>query len=154
MYQHMQLFFFLSHRNSNSNFFCAPNFETTVQVNMEKKNYQSKRAGYFLLLFFLAASFIQAQSKRVNTPVNSEEIKIVTDSLHGKLDIEFECMHPVNDLLILMTDSLGEPVFIECQRMYSGKYRHSVDLRKCPRGNYNVKVIRDNSRIDRKIVVK
>ncbi len=110
------------------------------------------RSVYFTIAFVLVAGCFYAQPVLAKE-IKGEDVRIFNDSILNKLEIEFDCVVPINDLLVLITDSSGNTVFLECQRMFSGKYKHTVDFNKCARGSYDIKIIRDNLRMNRRIEI-
>jgi hypothetical protein len=98
----------------------------------------------FVFLFVTENSYAQATDALNNVTIQSN------NSGH-KLDINFNAGQVVQNLLVIVSDSLGETVFLDNQYRFKGNYIKSVDLSNSPKGEYSVKVISDNEKINKKI---
>jgi len=100
----------------------------------------------FLLIVF--PFFSQAQTAKV------AEMKIQTDSIHQKIDIDFTTSNVIYNLLVHLNDSTGQTIYLDNQYLFSGHYKKSIDLKKQGKGTYFLEVIKDNEHLNKKIVLK
>ena len=81
----------------------------------------------------------------------ASDLKIVNDSINHKVDIEFTSDKEISNLLILITDSLGNTMFLDNQYRFKGYYKQIVDLKEAKKGNYFLKIIKDDEQINKKL---
>lgn len=104
------------------------------------------------LLFFSLTFTLNAQTEL--SPATNSDIKIVTDNIHRKVDIEFNSDKEISNLLVMISDSLGRTVFLDDQYRFKGKYKQSVELKEEGKGNYFVQIIKDNERFKKSIKIE
>lgn len=104
-----------------------------------------------IILFALTGGSGFAQNGMARDDNGAEEVLIKTDSLTRKIEIQFECDQPVNNLLVMVNDSIGQTVFLETKYGFQGAYKHTVNLQPSGKGRYYLKIIKDEIRISRVI---
>lgn len=102
-----------------------------------------------IVLFFLTFNLKAQTSVKVPT-----EIKAVSNSATGKLDVEFKNDIEVNNLLVIVTDSLGNTIFLENLYRFNGPYKKSIELTDKGKGSFTLHIIKDEERINRKLSLK
>jgi hypothetical protein len=102
--------------------------------------------------FGLLSSFLSAQN--AGSSKIKDDVKVINDHLANKVDIEFSSDKEIYNLLVLITDSLGQTYFLDNRYRFKGNYKHSVDFKDYHKGVYSVKIIGDDDKIDKKINVK
>jgi hypothetical protein len=104
-------------------------------------------AGIFLALCTSYCAHSQTKDAyRPGNPVNIENT-----NADRKLDIHFNSDAVIENLLVIVSDSTGQTVFLDNQYRFKGIYARSIDLSGSPKGEYSVKVIRDDDKINKKI---
>jgi hypothetical protein len=107
----------------------------------------------FLMAFLLfGVNHMNAQS---GSNLDSQSnISVQNDNSNHKVTINFSCDQPIENLLVIVCDSIGQTVFLDTQYRFKGQYNRSVDLTDSPKGHYLVKIIRDEEKINRKITMQ
>jgi hypothetical protein len=82
------------------------------------------------------------------------EPKVIVDSVHRSIAIDFSRPNMVYNLLIHINDSTGTTIFLENQYRFKGHYNRSIDMQKPGKGTYFLEVIEDNKHTNKKIVLK
>jgi hypothetical protein len=106
----------------------------------------------FLFSLLISTSFLSAQT--AITSKIKKDVKVESDDLNKKVNIEFGTENEVYNLLVLITDSSGQTVFLDNRYHFKGDYKHTVDFKDYHKGEYSVKIIGDEEKIDKKIDVK
>jgi hypothetical protein len=100
-----------------------------------------------LFIFLVTTENLYAQA----TSDALSNVTIQNNNEAHKLDINFNAGQVIQNLLVIVSDSLGETVFLDNQYRFKGNYVKSVDLSNSPKGEYSVKVISDDEKINKKI---
>lgn len=82
------------------------------------------------------------------------EVKSVPDKVKGKLDVEFRNDKQVDNLLVILTDSAGQTVFLENLYRYKGLYKKNIELPYQGKGFVTLHINKDEERIIRKLSLK
>lgn len=104
-----------------------------------------------LILNLLITGSLACQTVGVKLPT---EIKAIPDKVNGRLDIEFKNDKQVDNLLVLVTDSAGQTVFLENLYRYKGLYKKNIELPYGGRGFVTLHINKDEERIIRKLSLK
>lgn len=97
-------------------------------------------------LLFSGSSRLLAQSVVKGT-------EIVHDSLTHHIRVEFGSDKEITNVLVLITDSLGNTLYLDNQYFFKGQYKHHFDMAGAGKGAYTVQVIKDGERIRKKIII-
>lgn len=93
---------------------------------------------------------LNAQVPRVETNTG---LKVDVDSIHHKVKVEFSAGKPVYNLLVLVTDSSGNTVFLDNQYQFKGEYRRDIDINAGKKQKYVLQIIRDDDRFTKEIII-
>ncbi|HEX8515980.1 MAG TPA: hypothetical protein VF868_07255 [Bacteroidia bacterium] len=105
-----------------------------------------------LLLFTAITSLTKAQ---VTTPVTIDKgVSILGNDALQKIDITLNSEKEISNLLVLVTDKDGQTIFLENLYRFKGDYKNSVDLKEVGKGQYSVKVVRDENIINQEIIIR
>ena len=113
----------------------------------------TKKYSVFLLTVILSIA-LKSNAQTVSSPKNIDDVEVVNDKLNNKMNIEFSANKEIYNLLVLITDSIGQTVFLDNRYRFKGDYKHSIDFKEYNRGQYLVQIIGDNQKINKKIDVK
>lgn len=102
-----------------------------------------------IILFLLAINLKAQTGMKIPT-----EIKAVPNSVTNKLDVEFQNEEQVDNLLVIVTDSSGQTIFLENLYRFKGAYKKSIELSEGGKGSFSLQVIKDAERIYKKLLVK
>jgi hypothetical protein len=117
----------------------------------QKSCYTGKK--FFLILLFIGiVPVLNAQTQAPSKLKN--DLKIETDGLNKKVDIAFGTEKEIYNLLVIVTDSLGQTVFLDNKYKFKGDYKHSIDFKEYKKGSYSVKIIADDEKVMKKIDVR
>lgn len=106
----------------------------------------------FMFSFLLLLNpVLHAQS---TSPSKINEVKLESDPLNKKLNIAFSTEKEIHNLLVVITDSTGQTVFLDNRYRFKGNYKHSVDFKEYHKGWYLVQIIGDDEKINKKVDVK
>lgn len=109
------------------------------------------------IIFFFPVLFpvtlISPLNAQVSCVEGNPEVKVEVDSIHRKVNVEFSADKPIYNLLVLMTDSSGNTVFLDNQYQFKGKYRHNIDFAPGKKEKYFLQIIRDNDRFIKEIII-
>lgn len=81
----------------------------------------------------------------------ASDLKIVNDSIHHKVEIGFTADKEISNLLVSITDSLGNTMFLDNQYRFKGYYKQVIDLKEAGKGSYFLKIIKDDEQISKKL---
>ncbi len=109
---------------------------------------------FLLLLIVILFIALKSNAQTVSSPKNIDEVEVVSDELNNKMNIEFSTEKEIYNLLVLITDSLGQTVFLDNRYRFKGDYKHSIDFKNYNKGPYSIKIIGDNEKIIKKVDVK
>lgn len=104
---------------------------------------------FAIVLFFLAFNLNGQTAVKIST-----EIKAIPNAVTGKLDVEFKNDTQVDNLLVIVTDSLGQTIFLENLYRFNGLYKKSIELSNRGKGSFTLHVIKDEERINKKLSLK
>jgi hypothetical protein len=122
-------------------------------MNNDYRNYffqKTKRTLLFSAFCFTSALCAQT----VATPKIKGEIKIINNHQANKVNITFQSEKEIYNLLVLITDSLGQTIFLDNRYRFKGDYNHNVDFKEYKKGEYTVKIIGDEEKFTKKIDVR
>ncbi|MCD6020110.1 MAG: hypothetical protein K0S53_3231 [Bacteroidetes bacterium] len=102
-----------------------------------------------VILFFLAFNLKAQTGMKIPT-----DVKANPNSATGKLDVEFKNEKQVDNLLVIVTDSLGRTIFLENLYRFKGPYKKSIELSEGGKGSFSLQVIKDAERIHKKLSIK
>jgi len=115
-------------------------------------NFQLFGIRNFILLIFLAFLFFpirfNAQNSAKNLPTT---VNVLTDANNNKVEIDFKNDREVQNLLVIITDSIGHTVFLQNLYRFKGPYKKSVDLKEAGKGRYTLMIIKDEEKIYKQI---
>lgn len=86
--------------------------------------------------------------------IRNTDIKIVNDSSNNRVEIEFKADKKVNNLLVLITDSIGHTFFLDNKYNFKGPYKRAVDFKMLGKGKYFLKVIRDEDKYYKQFTIQ
>jgi hypothetical protein len=121
-------------------------------MEMKKSYTLSIRFFYYSIILLCSLFKVTAQTalqKKINT-----DIKITKEDINQRIDIEIKSNKTIDNLLIVITNTSGETVFLDNKYRFDGDYKHSVDLNTLPKGKYLVKINKNNERFEKKILLK
>lgn len=101
-------------------------------------------------LLAMAGSFM-GQTAGIKLPT---EVKIVSDKVKGRLDVEFKNESQVDNLLVILTDSAGQTVFLENLYRFKGLYKKNIELPYKGKSFVTLHINKDEERIIRKLSLK
>ena len=106
-----------------------------------------------LLLSFIviASCSITINAQTVPSKSTGSDLKIMNDSINHKVDIEFTVDKEISNLLVLVSDSLGNTLFLDNQYRFKGNYKHTLDFKERGKKWYSLKIIKDEEQISKKI---
>lgn len=111
---------------------------------------KKKRATLFSILCFTSTIYAQG----VAEPKIKEDVKIVNDRMANNVNIAFKAEKEIYNLLVLITDSLGQTIFLDNRYRFNGDYNQSIDFKNYKKGQYTIKIIGDDDKITKKIDVR
>jgi hypothetical protein len=80
------------------------------------------------------------------------EYRISDDPLKNKMNIDFEIVQPVYNLLVIVHDSTGKTIFLENRYRFTGKYQREVEL--INKGTFFLQIVRDEERFNKTVMIK
>jgi hypothetical protein len=92
-----------------------------------------------------------AQTNYSNLPT---QVNTIHDKSRGKLDLEFKNDKLVDNLLVILTDSAGQTVFLENLYRYQGIYKKNIELPYKGKGFVTLHINKDDERIIKKLTLK
>lgn len=103
-----------------------------------------------IILFSFFAFNLNAQSvAKIPTVINA-----IPNSLNGKLEVDFDNDKQVDNLLVIVTDSLGNTIFLENLYRFKGSYKKSIELTNKGKGSFTLHISKDEEKINKKLVFK
>ncbi|MCW3075674.1 MAG: hypothetical protein JWO32_283 [Bacteroidetes bacterium] len=102
----------------------------------------------------LAASHHSLSAQVSGARKINANVKVECEKFSNRVDIEFSALKEISNLLVLITDSLGQTIFLDNQYRFKGNYKIHADLSNNLKGKYTVRIIGDEQKIDRKIDVQ
>ena len=102
-----------------------------------------------LCLLTLACSLAAAQRSDPHGMPATFEI-----SLEEPLQIIFSADQTIENLLVIVTDSLGQTLFLENKYRFRGFYHRDVSLQLAGRGHYYLLITMDEDKMKRDVIVK
>jgi hypothetical protein len=79
---------------------------------------------------------------------------IIVDTVYSRVAIQFNPDRMILNLLVIVTDSIGNTMFLDNQYCFSGPYHRVIELGPYGRGIYFINITNDAERIYRKIIIK
>jgi hypothetical protein len=109
-----------------------------------------KKWPFLVILFFIWTSgSLQAQSQ--NDRANGLSI---TRQGKKKIKIDLENDKVIYNLLVIISDSTGRTIFLDNQYRFKGNYSNTIDLETEKKGNYSLKIIKDEKRIEKNLRIE
>lgn len=84
----------------------------------------------------------------------NDDVKLQCNKLSNNVSIEFSARNEILNLLVIVTDSIGNTIFLENQYRFKGNYKRLINFTSHPKGKYQVKIIGDEQKINRKLDVQ
>lgn len=104
-----------------------------------------------LTLFIFSCIYAELHAQASSGNERPDQVNIQNTNSGSKLDIHFNCDQVIQNLLVIVSDSIGQTIFLDTQYRFKGNYTRSIDLSNSPKGEYSVKVVRDDEKINKKI---
>jgi hypothetical protein len=118
-----------------------------------------KHTGYGILLkkwlLLVILSFLYANGK---LSAQSQEDRAsglsITHQGKKKIKIDLENDKVIYNLLVIISDSTGRTIFLDNQYRFKGNYSNTIDLETEKKGNYFLKIIKDEKRIEKNLRIE
>jgi hypothetical protein len=95
---------------------------------------------------------LMAQSDVQTSPLR--EIDVRSDAAQQILDVRFSSENEIASLLVIVSDKRGETLFLDNQYRFKGEYKRVIDLKEYGKGEFFLKVVRDEDIFDKKITIQ
>lgn len=108
---------------------------------------------YFLItcLLFLIPPSLIAQATAPAAAYKA--VSVINNTALKKVNIQFESEKEIENLLVIVFDRRGETIFLDNQYRFKGKYDQSIDLKEYGKGEFSLKVVRDENMFQQKIII-
>jgi hypothetical protein len=107
-----------------------------------------------IILFYplLALLLILLQSNKIPAQITilQEKDLSIQDST-GYINISFTRNITTSNLLVLVNDTLGNTIFMETKRNFSGNYRRTINPGIQPAAEFQLNIISDDEKLNKKI---
>jgi len=99
-----------------------------------------------VLLFLLSATHSSCQT--------TISVKVAVDNSSSKASIDFFSDSVINDVLVIITSSKGETIFMDHRSRFKGIYKQTIDLSPTGKDEYSLKVTLDDSSTIKQLKLK
>jgi hypothetical protein len=96
-----------------------------------------------LLLVIAFSATATAQIKRA-PGVPLADLKLKADTVSREFSISFRAQEMVANLLVRITDSKGETVFLDNEYRFKGDYKQIMKRADLPAGEYTIEILKDD----------
>ena len=121
---------------------------------VQGKCYLSKWHLFFFICGAIISTTLKLNAQTVQSKFTGNDIKIVNDLANHKVDIEFIVDKEIFNLLVLITDSLGNALFLDNQYRFKGNYKRSVVLKEAQKGVCFLKIGRDGDQFIKNLIIE
>jgi hypothetical protein len=108
---------------------------------------------HFTIIILITCSMhVRSAAQSIVQPTAHKVVLVKSDAALQKIDIQFEAETEISNLLIIVSDKKGETVFLDNQYRFKGEYKRSIDMKEYGKGEFSLKVIRDENSFNQQII--
>lgn len=109
---------------------------------------------FCLIIMAIFSTTINLHAQTVQSLIAASDVRIVNDSINQKVHVELKANNEILNLLVLISNSSGQTIFLDNRYHFKGDYKHSVDLTGSGKGRYFLKIIGDEKHFDKSMSIE
>jgi hypothetical protein len=110
------------------------------------------------LFFFLFPTILflsnSITAQHTPPPTKQTTVSIVSNPVKQTVNIEFIADKEISNLLVVLTDSKGNTLFLDNRYRFKGIYKKDLDLTQSGKGDYSLQIINDEEKINKTLTMQ